>query len=124
MTDRPRAGMTLPDSFDGRGVRFSLIRAFLEKVFRIFVFPRNFFSQGPIPLCLNKEVEAEMSNSKDDKEPWATLTIANNIVELYEDLILFLRRHNAALKKELRKCKTRIAEQEESIRALSEHQSH
>lgn len=65
-----------------------------------------------------------MCNSKDDKEPWATLTIANNIVELYEDLILFLRRHNAALKKELRKCKTRIAEQEESIRALREHQGH
>ena len=65
-----------------------------------------------------------MSNSKDDKEPWATLTIANDIVEFYEDLILFLRKHNAALKKELRKCKARIAEQEESIRALRKLQSH
>lgn len=93
MTDRSWAGMPLPASFDGMGVRFSLIRTFLEKVCRIFVFPHNFFSQGPIPLCLTKEVEAEMSNSKDDKEPWATLTIANNIVELYEEIIMSLREH-------------------------------
>lgn len=65
-----------------------------------------------------------MSNKKDMAEPWETLQIAKELVEMYEEAIISLRESNAALRRQLRKYKALSAIQEEEIRSLSKHVLH